>query len=76
MIVADFCLRNDGEEDFLMADEEFASVFEFVGPVVVFNIFELATDDKIVDERLFSCSVIAFVVLPDCELLLFSLNRS
>ena len=44
--------------------------------VVVFNIFELATDDKIVDERLFSCSVIAFVVLPDCELLLFSLNRS
>jgi hypothetical protein len=76
--VADFCFRDDGDEDFFNEDddvvEELISVFEFVGPVVVINIFDLATEDKIVDERLLSCSVI--VVLLVDELLLFNRNRS
>ena len=76
--VEDFCFRDDGDDDFFNEDddvvEELISVFEFVGPVVVFNIFDLATEDKIVDERLLSCSVI--VVLLVDELLLFNRNRS
>jgi len=76
--VADFCFRDDGDDDFFNKDddvvEELISVFEFVGPVVVFNIFDLATEDKIVDERLLSCSVI--VVLLVDELQLFNRNRS
>jgi hypothetical protein len=74
----DFCFRDDGDDDFFNEDddvvEELISVFEFVGPVVVFNIFDLATDDKIVDERLLSCSVIVLLLVD--ELLLFNRNRS
>ena len=70
----DFCLRAEWEEvdgDFF---ENWASFSAFELEVAVDAVFWLLgfSDVKIVDERLFSWSVIEFPV----ELLLFNLNKS